>query len=161
VRELQRLTSDHLAAVLAFELENRAYFARSINDRGDEFFESFPDQHQALLAEQDAGVGAFYVLVEPDGTIVGRFNLYELKDGMANVGYRIAERVAGQGVATDALRDLCRRAADDHGLRVLNAEASEANLASQGVLEKSGFAPTGACVVAGRPGLRFTAIVAD
>jgi ribosomal-protein-alanine N-acetyltransferase len=161
VRELQRLTSDHLAAVLAFELENRAYFGRSINDRGDEFFESFPEQHDALLADQDAGVGAFYVLVEPDGTIVGRFNLYELKEGMANVGYRIAERVAGQGVATAALRDLCRKAADDLGVRVLNAEASEANVASQRVLEKSGFAPTGACVVGGKPGLRFTAVVAD
>jgi ribosomal-protein-alanine N-acetyltransferase len=123
-----------------------------INDRGDEFFDSFPEQHDALLADQDAGVCAFYVLVEPDGTIVGRFNLYELKDGMANVGYRIAERVAGQGVATAALRDLCRRAAVDHGLRVLNAEASEGNLASQRVLEKSGFA---------RPGLVWSAANLD
>lgn len=160
MRELQRLTSDHLAAVLAFELENRGYFARSISDRGDEFFESFPEQHLALLSEQEAGASAFYVLVEPDGSIVGRFNLYELKDGMANVGYRVAERVAGRGVATDALRKLCRKAADDHGLRVLNAEASEANVASQRVLEKAGFAPAGACVVGGQPGLKFTAAVA-
>ena len=71
------------------------------------------------------------------------------------MGYRIAEQVAGRGVATEALRDLCRRAADLHGLNRLNAEAARANVASQRVLEKAGFAVQGDCVVAGRPGLRF------
>jgi ribosomal-protein-alanine N-acetyltransferase len=41
VRELQPLQSAHASAVLAFELENRAYFSSSITDRGDEFFEHF------------------------------------------------------------------------------------------------------------------------
>lgn len=153
--ELQPLSADHLEAVHAFELENRAYFARSINDRGDHFYEAFADQHDALLAEQTAGVCAFYVLVDRDGSIVGRFNLYDLRDGAATVGYRVAERVAGRGVATDAVRDLCRKAATDHGLRVLSAETSTTNVSSQRVLEKAGFTPTGSCVVAGKPGLEF------
>jgi ribosomal-protein-alanine N-acetyltransferase len=160
VSELERLTGDHLEAVLAFELENRPYFTRSINDRGDEFYESFPEQHAAMLAEQDAGICAFYVVVERDGSIVGRFNLYDLADGAANVGYRVAERVAGRGVASGAVRELCRRAADDHGLRTLSAETSTANVASQRVLEKAGFSVTGDCVVAGKPGLRFTLALA-
>ena len=29
--------------VLAFELANRAYFAVSISDRGDDYFDHFPD----------------------------------------------------------------------------------------------------------------------
>src|SRR5437016_7867321 len=111
VRELHRLSADHLEALLAFELENRAYFARPLTDRGDEFYETFSRHHDALLADQDTGVCAFYVLVDRDGSIVGRFNLYELFDGAAEVGYRVAERVAGCGVATDALRVLCRKAA--------------------------------------------------
>jgi len=55
VPELQRLRADHALAVLAFELANRAYFATFISDRGDEFFHHFTEQHNALLAEQEAG----------------------------------------------------------------------------------------------------------
>jgi ribosomal-protein-alanine N-acetyltransferase len=113
VFELQRLRPDHEPAVLAFERANRAYFAESISDRGDEFFEQFAERHRALLADQHADVCAYYVLVAEDGKVVGRFNLYDLVDGTAEVGYRVAERVAGRGVATSAfagpLPD-CRRA---------------------------------------------------
>jgi len=50
VPELQPLGADHAQAVLAFELANRAFFAASISDRGDEFFEQFTARHSALLA---------------------------------------------------------------------------------------------------------------
>jgi ribosomal-protein-alanine N-acetyltransferase len=85
------VSGDHLEAVLAFELANRAYFARSINDRGDEFYETFSGRHDAFLVEQEAGVCAFYVLVDRDGPIVGRFNLYDFEDGATRIGYRVAE----------------------------------------------------------------------
>jgi hypothetical protein len=54
VPEFQRLRPDHASADLAFERENRAYFAASVSDRGDEFFEHFADRHAELLAEQAA-----------------------------------------------------------------------------------------------------------
>src|SRR2546423_1116757 len=95
--ELQRLHAGHAPAVLAFELANRAYFAASISDRGDEYFDQFTDRYRALLAEQEAGICAFYVLVAEDGPVLGRFNLYDLKDGTADLGYRVAEHVAGRG----------------------------------------------------------------
>lgn len=154
--ELQRLAGAHLNAVLTFEHENRAYFARSLTDRGDAFYEALAEDHQALLDEQDAGMSAFFVLVDSDGSIVGRFNLYGLDDASARVGYRVAERAAGHGAATEGVMELCRKAAHDYGLRTLTAETSVANLASQRVLEKAGFTPTGSCVVAGKPGRRFT-----
>ena len=50
--ELQRLRADHAAAVLAFELANRAYFAASISDRGDDYFACFAERHAALLAKR-------------------------------------------------------------------------------------------------------------
>jgi ribosomal-protein-alanine N-acetyltransferase len=159
--ELQRLTSDHREAVLAFELENRAYFATSVTDRGDEFYARFAERYRALLHEQDAGICAFYVLVDRDGSVVGRFNLYDLENGAAEVGYRVAERVAGRGVATEALANLCRKAAQDHGLRTLTAGTSTANVASQRVLQKAGFTLTGTCVAAGKPGLNFRLSLAD
>jgi [ribosomal protein S5]-alanine N-acetyltransferase len=159
--ELHRVTDEHREAVLAFELENRAYFARSGTDRGDEFYENFAERYRALLDEQDAGICVFFVLVDSDESIVGRFNLYDLENGVAEVGYRVAERVAGRGVATQGLSSLCRKAAEDHGLRTLTAGTSTANVASQRVLEKVGFASTGVRVDDGKPSLEFTLSLAD
>lgn len=141
--ELKRLHADHAPAVLAFELANRDYFASSIPDRGDDFFDRFTDLYDALLAEQEAGVCAFYVLVAEDGSVLGRFNLYDLEDGTARLGYRVAERVAGRGVATASVRELCRTATAAHGLRTLRAATSHDNAASRSVLTKAGFVPVG------------------
>jgi ribosomal-protein-alanine N-acetyltransferase len=143
VPELQRLRADHAPAVLAFELANRAYFATSISDRGDEFFDQFSERHSALLAEQEAGIGAFYVLVAEDGSVLGRFNLVFAGDGTAALGYRVAQHVAGRGVATATVQDLCQVAAARHGLRTLRAATSHDNAASQRVLAKAGFVPVG------------------
>ncbi|GAA4614308.1 GNAT family N-acetyltransferase [Actinoallomurus liliacearum] len=153
--ELKRLHAGHAPAVLAFEVANRAYFAASVSDRGDEFFDQFADQHGALLAEQEAGIGAFYVLVAEDGSVLGRFNLYRFGDGTAELGYRVAQHVAGRGVATAAVRELYRLAVARHGLRTLRAATSHDNAASQRVLTKAGFIPVGPADPAdlgGKPG---------
>jgi [ribosomal protein S5]-alanine N-acetyltransferase len=155
VPELKRLHADDAPAVLAFELANRAYFAASVSDRGDGFFEQFADRYRALLAEQEAGVCAFYVLLAEDGPVLGRFNLYGVEDGSARLGYRVAEHVAGQGVATAAVRELCRLAAARHGLRTLRAAAAHGNVPSRRVLAKAGFVPDGPADPAdlgGKPG---------
>jgi [ribosomal protein S5]-alanine N-acetyltransferase len=143
VPELQRLRAGHAPAVLAFELANRAYFATFINDRGDEFYDQFTERHNASLAEQEAGTCAFHVLVGEDGSVLGRFNLYDIEDGTAVVGYRVAQHVAGHGVATATLRELCRLAAAQYGLRTLRAATSHENVASQKVLTNAGFVPAG------------------
>jgi ribosomal-protein-alanine N-acetyltransferase len=143
VPELQRLHAGHAPAVLAFELANRAYFAAFISDRGDDFFDQFAERHSALLAEQEAGLGAFYVLVAEDGSVLGRFNLYRFQDGTAELGYRVAQHVAGRGVATATVLELCRLAAARHGLRTLKAATSRDNAASQKVLAKARFVPVG------------------
>ena len=92
---LQRIRIDHAAAVLAFEVANRAYFAQSVSDRGDDFFEQYYDRHATALAEQEAGTCVFYVLVAEDGSVLGRFNLYDLEAGTASLGYRVAEEQGG------------------------------------------------------------------
>jgi len=160
VPELQPLRADHGPALLAFELANRAYFAESISDRGDAFFERFTDALNDQLIEQEAGVCAFYVLVGDDGSALGRFNLYDICDGTANLGYRVAQRVAGRGVATANVLELCRLAAREHGLRTLGAETSHENVASQKVLQKAGFVPVGPATPGGQPGTRYERDVA-
>ena len=153
--ELQPLRADHAAAVLEFELANRAYFAASISDRGDAYFAGFSERHGALLAEQDAGIGAFYVLVADDGSVLGRFNLVFTEDGAATLGYRVAEHVAGRGVATATVGDLCVLAASRHRLRTVRAATSLDNVASRKVLEKAGFVavgPADPADIGGKPG---------
>ena len=153
--ELKQLHAGQAPAVLAFELANRAYFAASVSDRGDDFFAQFTDRYNALLAEQEAGICALYVLVAEDGSVLGRFNLVDIEDHTAELGYRVAQHVAGRGVATAAVRELCRLAAARHGLRTLRAAAASQNVASQKVLAKAGFVPAGPADPAhlgGKPG---------
>ncbi|MGH3396442.1 MAG: GNAT family N-acetyltransferase [Streptosporangiaceae bacterium] len=153
--ELKRLDAGHAPAVLAFELANRAYFAGFISDRGDGFFAQFTDQYSASLAEQEAGSCAFYVLVAEDGSVLGRFNLYAIEDHSAELGYRVAQHVAGRGVATATVRELCDLAAAQHGLRTLRAATTHQNVASQKVLTKAGFVaagPADPAHIGGKPG---------
>ncbi|HET7385404.1 MAG TPA: GNAT family N-acetyltransferase [Nocardioidaceae bacterium] len=154
---LQQLRADHGPAVLDFERENRAYFAAFISDRGDEFFDQFIERYAALLAEQEAGGGVFFVLVDENGAVLGRFNLYDVKDGAAELGYRVAQQVAGHGLATAAVRELCVLAAGV-GLGTLTAATSRRNVASSKVLAKAGFVPIGPADPAnlgGKEGTRY------
>ena len=61
--QLQTLRADHGPAVLALELANRTYFAASISDRGDDYFEHFGDRYGQIPAEQETGRVAYFVLV--------------------------------------------------------------------------------------------------
>lgn len=153
--ELERLRLDHGPALLAFERDNRAYFAASIPDRGDDYFAGFDARHREILAEQDAGMHHFHVLVEDDDAIVGRVNLVDVTDGVAELGYRIAERAAGQGLATRAVRQVCTRAATEYGLTALTAETTLDNTGSRIVLERTGFVVTGEITLDGRAGFRY------
>ncbi|MEU0953942.1 GNAT family N-acetyltransferase [Streptomyces niveus] len=157
--ELQLLRLDHAPALLAFEQENRAYFAASISDRGDSYFTDFAVRHGDLLIEQGARLHYFHVLVDGDGSttdeVIGRFNLVEVADGSAELGYRMAEKAAGKGLATDAVRSLCALAAGTYGLTSLRAMTTHDNLASRAVLDRTGFVATGETEVGGRPATTY------
>ncbi|MFG1668654.1 GNAT family N-acetyltransferase [Streptomyces sp. Y7] len=154
---LERLRADHAEAVLAFERANRAYFARTVPDRGDEYFTpaGFAARHAALLAEQDAGICHFHVVLDDQERLIGRVNLLDVEDGSAELGYRIGEFAAGKGVATAAVAQMCRVAATAYGLTSLVAVTTLDNLASRTVLEKNGFVALGETAVGGLPGIRY------
>ncbi|MFD3519237.1 GNAT family N-acetyltransferase [Streptomyces sp. NPDC058653] len=157
--DLELLRLDHAPALLAFEQENRAYFAASIPDRGDSYFASFAERLGDLLTEQAAGLLFFHVLVSGDGAgpaeVLGRFNLVDVKDGSAELGYRVAEKAAGKGLATDAVRRLCALAAGTYGLTSLRARTTLDNPASRAVLTRTGFVATGDIDISGRPGTSY------
>lgn len=155
---LEPIRPDHAPAVLAFELDNRAYFATMISDRGDDYFDHFDERLAELVADQTAGLGAFYLLVDDHSSVLGRFNLELGPDHTAVLGYRVAQRVSGRGVATATVRDLCELAATRHGVRTIRAATSHGNVASQRVLVKAGFVPVGPAdpeEVGGKQGTRY------
>ncbi|MFI9330468.1 GNAT family N-acetyltransferase [Kitasatospora sp. NPDC052868] len=152
---LERLRSDHAPALLAFEQENRAYFARSVPDRGDDYFTGFASRHRDLLAEQDTGACHFHVVVDDRGELIGRVNLVDVSAGSAELGYRIGESAAGRGVATAAVGEACRLAVAEYALRSLVAVTTLDNPASRAVLERNGFTVVESITLVGRPGVRY------
>jgi [ribosomal protein S5]-alanine N-acetyltransferase len=155
IPDLQLVRLDHAPALLAFERENRAYFAASIPDRGDEFFAEFDTRHAQLLAWQAAGTAYFHLLVAEGGEVVGRVNLVEVADGSAELGYRIAQKAAGQGLATAAVRKVRELAATKYGLSRLRARVTLGNPASRKVLEHNGFVAGGSLTLNGKPAMSY------
>ncbi len=158
---LRRLSEDDGPEILAFELTNRTYFAASISDRGDEFFEDFDSGFEELLSVQNTGRDAYYVLVDEDDSILGRFNLLGIEGDAAELGYRVAQEVAGRGKATEATKELCRLAAAEFGLRRIRARTTLDNVASQKVLAKSGFLPIGTTEIHGQPATLYERELAE
>ena len=153
--DLQLVRLDHAPALLAFERENRAYFAASIPDRGDEFFAEFDTRHAQLLEWQAAGTDYFHLLVAERGEVVGRVNLTKVADGSAELGYRIAQKAAGQGLATAAVRKVRELAATEYGLTRLRARVTLDNPASRKVLEHNGFVAVGELTLNGKPAMSY------
>ncbi|MFK0228338.1 GNAT family N-acetyltransferase [Streptomyces sp. NPDC090303] len=153
---LERLRPDHAPALLLFERENRAYFAARVPDRGDAYFDAFAERHRALLDEQETGAIVFHVLVAEGGEVIGRFNLVDVADGSAELGYRVAERAAGRGVATAGVRELCRLAREEYGLSRLTAATTLDNAGSRAVLGRVGFGAVGSVTLdGGAPGTAY------
>lgn len=153
--ELQLLRPDHAPALLAFERENRAYFAAAIPDRGDEFFAEFDRRFAQLLAWQAGGTDYFHLLVTEGGEVVGRVNLYQAADGSAELGYRIAQKAAGKGLATAAVREVCELGATEYGLDSLRARVTLDNPASRKVLERNGFVAVAELTLNGKPAMSY------
>ena len=154
--DLQLIRLDHGPVLLAFERENRAYFAASIPDRGDSFFAEFDTRHAQLLTWQTAGTDYFHLLVAEGGEVVGRVNLVEVADGSAELGYRIAQKVAGKGLATAAVRKVRELAATAYGLTKLRARVTFDNPASRKVLEHNGFVAGGSLTLNGKPAISYS-----
>jgi [ribosomal protein S5]-alanine N-acetyltransferase len=153
--DLQLLRLDHAPALLAFERENRAYFAASVPDRGDEFFAEFDTRYAQLLAWQAAGTDYLHLLVAEGGEVVGRVNLTEVADGSAELGYRIAQKAAGQGLATAAVCKVRELAATEYRLSRLRARVTQDNPASRKVLEHNGFVAVGELTLNGKLAMSY------
>ncbi len=97
---------------------------------------------------------AIWMIEKTDGTHIGDLCFKGLReDGTAEIGYGILEEYRGQGYAAEAVQAACRWAFQQEGVKSLEAETDARNFASQRVLQKCGFHPTG---INGEEGPRFT-----
>ncbi|MFD1032619.1 GNAT family N-acetyltransferase [Metaplanococcus flavidus] len=123
-----------------FEIENREFFERMVPGRGDSFYtwHTFLKRHRELLAEQESGLGSFYLVKDPDGQIAGRINLVDIdaEAGTAEIGFRIGEAYGGKGIGNRALEMLLSTETD---MKQIHAKTTTVNKVSQKVLEKNGF----------------------
>ena len=131
------------AALLRFELENRAYFERWVQAR-DAAFYSADGVAAAIAAAETARAGgqAFQHLVVEGQRIVGRVNLTHVRRThfhCADLGYRIGEHDGGRGIASRAVALCLEQAFGEHGLLRIEASARLENLGSIRVLERNGF----------------------
>ena len=75
------------------------------------------------------------------------------KDGAVEIGYGLREGFCGRGYMTEAVRALTEWALSREGVERVEAETEPDNAASQRVLARAGFVPTG---TSGAEGPRFT-----
>ena len=140
---LEFLTLDHARPLERFERANRGFFAARVGDRGDDFFEHFDDCLAARVRENREGTSLFFVMVDPQGEVLGRVNISDIdQPTLTELGFRVAEHAQGRGIATEGVIAALDIAAT-RGVKTLKARVSEANLASRHVLERCGFGQTG------------------
>jgi [ribosomal protein S5]-alanine N-acetyltransferase len=89
---------------------------------------------------------ALWVLQLNDGSgrIIGSLSFKGLNEnGMVEIGYGINPGYEGKGLATEAVSAAVRWASEQPGVLRIEAETEPDNRASQRVLEKAGFVPSG------------------
>jgi ribosomal-protein-alanine N-acetyltransferase len=145
--EISPPTIADVAALLEFELVNRAYFEARINARPTNFYNVENVRYSIEEASQHRILGTGYqYLIKSSGEILGRINLIGVTKryyNKATLGYRIGESHGGKGVGSQAVGLLLNEAFDQLGLWRIEAQVREDNLGSVRVLEKNGFSVFG------------------
>ncbi len=96
---------------------------------------------------------AWGICLRETGAMIGDGGFKGLPpDGRPEIGYGLESPYRVHGYATEAAEALCRWALEQPGVTAIEAETAPDNAASQRVLAKLGFEPTG---VIGEEGPRF------
>ncbi|MBO1580639.1 GNAT family N-acetyltransferase [Bacillus sp. XF8] len=139
---IEKLKEQDAEELFAFECYNRTFFEKTVPSRGDDYYvyETFQCKHETLLKEQKEGISSFYLIRNMEKTIVGRINLVDIEKDkqLGYLGYRVGEAFIGKGIATKAVQLLLNQAVNNQ-ITEIHAKTTNNNIASQIVLEKSGF----------------------
>ncbi len=147
--ETQRLT---LHPLVTEELDELAERYRGVDSELTKAYTDMADgcrQHP----EQQLWYTAWGIYLRETGAMIGDADFKGLPpDGYPEIGYGLESPYWGRGYATEAVGALCHWALEQPGVTAIEAETAPDNAASQRVLTKLGFAPTG---VIGEEGPRF------
>jgi ribosomal-protein-alanine N-acetyltransferase len=140
-RSLQLADATALSALYA---ENRAFLAPWQPLRPASYFTETGQREAAetALAQAASGSSVPLVILDSSGLVAGTLTIASIIRGAfqsCSVGYWLAERAQGQGLATAALREAAVLAFDDLRLHRMQAETLTRNARSQRVLERVGF----------------------
>jgi RimJ/RimL family protein N-acetyltransferase len=80
-----------------------------------------------------------FAVVDESGRLLGSIAIRILRFSVGHIGYWMTAEARGRGVATEALRTICRWAVDELHLGRLELATDPENHASQRVAEKAGF----------------------
>ena len=145
------LEADRLVIYAASEKEMNQIIEA---EKDEELRQAYREMLQGSLEhEDDWGWYALWLIVRKDGSHIGNLSFKGIpEDGTAEIGYGISEEYRGLGYATEALETILEWAFDQPGVTRIAAETAPDNLASQRVLAKCGFLPSG---IMGKEGPRF------
>ncbi len=137
---------DARALALAYA-ENRAFLEPFEPLRTDDFFTSAGQaaRIESRLVDEAVGRGLMR-LIEADGRLAGVINVANVAGWPfrnATIGYWVAERLNGRGIATAAIAAVVEEAVDVLGVRRLEAGTLVGNIGSQRALLRCGFRPFG------------------
>ena len=147
-----QLITERLFLIPLHPDEMRALIAHTTDPETVEAYHEMLTLSQAH-PEQRVWYTAWGIYLNAAGDFVGDLCFKGLPEsGRPEIGYGILEKYWNHGYTTEAVRAACQWALAQPGVKAVEAETDPANAASQAVLRKVGFAPTGTI---GEEGPRF------
>jgi len=146
--KLELISEKNLKEVFEFELENKVFFEKTLPPRPDAYgsFEGFKTCADVFLQDQKQGLMYMHLIRDTYGKVVGRINLFSVQNHekvTAEVGYRLAEKAQGFGIAKEALKQVIDLCMNEYKIEALTAGTSDVNYASQKILTGRGFQEVG------------------
>jgi len=151
---LETLTRDEAAAIRTGDREGRCWAADYPTD-GDIVVAAVIGEAGDAY-DEEALLGVLQIRLASTGEAIGGVGFLSAadSDGVAEIGYGIAESVRGQGIATEAVAAMIGWVAGSH-VAAIEAFTDPANLASERVLERCGFARVGETTTDDGPMIRW------
>ena len=142
-------------ARLVIHTATREEMLKIIDSQTDDVLQkAYKEMLQGCLDHPEQWVWyAIWIIECKDGSHIGDLSFKGFNDdGSVEIGYGIDEAHQGQGYATEAVNAAVMWALQQPGITRVEAETEPNNKASQRVLEKCGFVPSG---IDGEEGPRF------
>jgi ribosomal-protein-alanine N-acetyltransferase len=135
---------DDVEALTALHVDNRQYLAPWQPLRPDSYFTVAGQREaaEAVLDQHQSGAAVPLVILDGHGKLAGTLTIASVIRGAfqsCSVGYWVAERAQGRGLASAALREAVHLAFGDLRLHRIQAETLTHNLRSQRILKRVGF----------------------